>query len=111
MIPATIRGLISRRVKTVVASEVKRAIPQIVDEYLSQRLLNDVSGKQLSEVGFLWALVLNFEKHWPGIDRPSSVSCAKDCLEVPYGTQGYDWSAQAAAELVKEYVSEHGEVS
>jgi hypothetical protein len=66
--------------------------------------------EQLSQAGFTWALVLYFEKYWRGMGRDYALSCAKDCLEVPYGTDGYDWSASAAKELVEEYVSQHGEV-
>lgn len=63
----------------------------------------------LTRIGFLWALVLAFEATWPDLDRKSAISCANDCLEIPVGTPGYDWSASAANELVREYVAEHGE--
>ncbi|MEV5054635.1 hypothetical protein MRBLRH13_000216 [Agrobacterium radiobacter] len=90
--------------------ELDRILPAMIEEQIF-RLFEKEPDVNLTKVGFDWALVLYFEKSWPGISRHTALSFAKDCLEIPYGTSGYDWSASAAKELVLQYVSQHGEVA
>ncbi|MBC7149059.1 MAG: hypothetical protein H5U22_06735 [Rhizobium sp.] len=97
-------GIIKKKAEASLAL----TLPSIIERALWDRF--DASpDKPLSAVGFNWALVLNFEKCWPDIGRKYAVSCARDCLLVPYGTIGYDWTPRSAKELVDEYVAEHGE--
>lgn len=90
--------------------ELARVMPSLVENCLWASFKRNPN-RQLTKAGFMWALVLYFEDCWPDMPRAYAISCAKDCLEVPHGTEGYDWSAASAKELVADYVAEHGEAA
>lgn len=108
LIDKIIRPIVAKRVNETVSTELDRILPAMVAEYMRTKFTLDPN-RELSALGFSWALILAFEDAWPDLDRQSAISCARDCLEVPYGTPGYDWSASAARELVNEYVCTYGE--
>jgi hypothetical protein len=106
----SLRETVDERLASIVSNELDRVLPNIVEKILMEKFEAHPT-KQLSAVGFTWALVLYFEKSWPDMGRSYSIACAHDCLEGMGGPSDYDWSASAAKELVAYYVAEHGEVS
>lgn len=108
--PSNLRPTIKKTVEETLVKELDRQLPKLVETILREKFKREPH-KQLSRIGFTWALVLGFEDVWPEIGRAGATSCANDCLEIPYGTAGYDWSAAGANELVRDYVSAFGEIS
>lgn len=99
-----LRELVSKTVER----ELERPFPGIMAEVMSDRFRREPN-RQLTALGFKWALVLGFEEACPGISRLTAITFADDCLEPPYGTPGCDWSAAGAAKLVRQYTETHGE--
>lgn len=101
---------IKEQVSTAIDKTLEKELPRQIDKTLRKSFATNPN-RQLNSTGFKWALVLAFEDAWPDLDRASAISCAEDCLEVPAGTPGYDWSAAAAKDLVQDYVQTYGEAA
>lgn len=104
------RRTIQQIVETGAEKALERVLPSLVESCLASSFRRNPH-KQLTKVGFMWALALYFENSWPDMGRANAISCARDCLEVPHGTPGYDWSAASAKEMVEEYVAAYGEAA
>lgn len=105
----SIQGLIRK----LVSEEMPKILDDVIRKAAEKEMMKMFERKpneQLTKIGFDWALVLYFHHYWPNITRKEAVDCADDCMDVPYGTDGYDWSASAAKELVYNYVTTYGEM-
>lgn len=65
--------------------------------------------RQLTDVGFKLACGIALKKHWPQVTIKDGSQWLLDYVEVPIGSEGYDWSFSAAKDIAREYVSEFGE--
>lgn len=58
---------------------------------------------------YLMAFHRTIDAAWPGTTADKAELYHRDYVEVPFGTQGYEWSVTAAIELAKQYIVEHSE--
>lgn len=89
---------------------LNREIPRIIEECLNKRFSKEPN-LPLTEVGFAWAFHLALKRRWPGIDAKTATHWLHEYLDMPIGTDGYDWTPAAAEDLAREFVSEFGEVA
>lgn len=69
-----------------------------------------MTARQLTKIGFLAALVFEFQRVWKITDA-EAYCFAQDCLPAWFGSPGYDWSLNGAKALVRDYVAAHGEAA
>jgi hypothetical protein len=103
------RRKIEESVSVAIAQAIDRRLPAIIEDILADRFKNRPDDP-LSEVGFNWAFALSLREFWPDVSNADAVRFLREYIEVPYGTDGYDWTPSAARLIATEYVNEVGEI-
>lgn len=103
----SLSGKISDMVRTTINRELDRVLPGLVVGHLKKRF-KDEPNKPLSAVGFTWAFALEIQRWWPNVPHKTAAEWLREYLDVPFGSDGYIWTAAAAEELAREYISECG---
>lgn len=86
-------------------------LPGVVHGIIRESVTRDPK-RQLTEVGFGWALAIALQKHWPDI---SALDASRDLwgylamAKIDFGDPAYDWSYSAAEEIAREYAEAFGE--
>ena len=107
---------IDQAIENAVRDTLARELPKIIDRKLPgmiekqiRRIVANAPNTQLTKVGFRWAFYVCLKDVWPDIDMRTSTAWLVDYLDVPYGTDGYAWTAAGARELAKAYAAEFSE--
>lgn len=99
---------IEKRVRSEVERQLDKQLPGIIRGMLADKFAKEPD-RELSKIGFNWALALAIKKHWPDIPDYEAVRWLREYVGVPHGHPDYVWTARAADELAAEYVAEFGE--
>ncbi len=75
------------------------------------KIINEAPSRELTEVGFDWALYIALKRRWPDVGMRESVRWLREYIGVQYGTPGYDWTASAAESVAAEFTSQFGEAA
>lgn len=103
-----IKRLIEPLVAKTIEEEIDKALPNIIESHLRKRFRAEPD-LTLTPVGWNWALALALTEHWPEVPKLDAIRWLSEYIEVPFGTDGYSWTAGAAYEIADEYVREFGE--
>ena len=106
----TLEKAVPAMVHAEIVRQIDRRMPAMIEEVLAD-LFRRKPDAHLTEVGFNWALYLSLRELWPCVSSIESVRWLREYIEIPYGTAGYDWTANAAKLIASEYVNEVGEIA
>jgi len=105
---------VSQAVEDEMPSAIEKAFDRILPGMVERAILEKFRSepnRQLSELGFNWALALSLKEFWPEMSVADAVSSLRSYIDTPHGHSDYDWSFNAAREIAREYVNEVGEVA
>lgn len=92
------------RVSEVFADAIAKAIVKSIDSA-------GRDNRELTEIGFDWALVIALKRYWPDVGNRTAIRWLREYIGVPFGTEGYDWTVSAANTVAREYVENFGEAA
>lgn len=65
--------------------------------------------RPLTEAGFRWACYIALSRYWPDTMPEEASRWLMEYCDVPFGSDGYDWTFVGAQNLAREYVIDFGE--
>ena len=112
-----IRKWVKEGVDKVVREEFPKMLdarlPAIIDEHLANSFAENPE-LQLTESGMGAAMSLALRKHWPDLDRKTSLDWMWEYVEssgIQFNDPACEWTPRAAEELAFSYVQEFGEAA
>ena len=102
------RSMIQRFVGSIIDREIAARLPGMVSSRV-RSILQSAPESKLTKIGFEWAFTVGIWESWPKAHHGTCKQWLWDYLDVPHGTQGYEWTARSATDLAHQFVAEFGE--